>query len=1069
MHDKRQTPATNTANAFVQYCFDNADFNVTLDGHNTFHSMGGIRCLTPRCSDGRLEIVPRIVTLPSAESLGNFGHIPLETYVANRQGLREVVVKQLSVTPRSTDQDLLVASYLDCLWLSGYHCSASLRCSWGGFMQTAMQNSGQFYVSGVEPLPFINMDPSNLSTIYTALLFARRECDKNRQKTCIVTFDQPLFIKAFEIVLSSDDLNDFMVRLGGFHLLMSFMGAVGKIMAGSGLEELWGTVFAQSSVCHMLTGHAYPRALRANFLTQEAMTIILLEHEDISLSEEQLTEMRNAYESLLTGGDLTDTLEVDIVSTITDIVTRSVALTSPIACNSRTAKLWLQYWEQVKLIRNFVRAERTGNWALHIDTVTQMLPYLHASGHLAYAKSAHLYVQSMEDLTATMDANELKKFTESGFFAIRRSDRYWSGVWSDMTIEQVLMRAIKVSGGLTRGRGITPSTLARWVDALPLCLGICNALEDFTGIHPQTSEQHVTTHNEHKDLRPASRSRDRKDLEKFLAWLREHSPFSPKPDGALVSLSSGVVADETINCEEAIQIGKTSMHSMIGKPFSEVKLRRKDKVKSLESMKKSITVHGEEKVVNPQQLFNRIACALNTNSDNQLCEYFKYELSPFPPALFDEVSMRKTTKSVLTDVLLAGVPMLSDADSEAMFVLDGGMFLHRVVWPRPATYREVCELYVRYVKTHYGSNVAVVFDGYSSDAMNTKSEERRRRAAKTSSAEIVFEREMMVATGQAQFLANSLNKTRLIEELSEFLLDGNVKVHHAKGDADRLLVTTALGYSEQGNRVVLVGNDADLLVMLLVTVEEEHSGLCMCFPGSGKSPERIYNILQIQASIAPQQQHLLFLHAITGCDTTSAVFKHGKRSAHKLLKNDALLACKVKIFNDALATHAAVASAGEEFFLRLYGSQSLKSLDELRFFAYNRTVSKSMLSSEFQLSSLPPTSAAARQHSFRAYLQVQQWKGNDLSPTDWGWEVKRGRLVPITTDMPPAPESLINLISCNCRAGCRRGCGCRKTGIRCSAMCFCMGNSCNNSAEIPLDIADESLEDQDDSTLPDLS
>ena len=45
------------------------------------------------------------------------------------------------------------------------------------------------------------------------------------------------------------------------------MGAVGNIMAGSGLEELWSTVYASSSVSHMVTGQAYPRALRAYFLT----------------------------------------------------------------------------------------------------------------------------------------------------------------------------------------------------------------------------------------------------------------------------------------------------------------------------------------------------------------------------------------------------------------------------------------------------------------------------------------------------------------------------------------------------------------------------------------------------------------------------------------------------------------------------------------------------------------------------------------------------------------------------------------------------------------------------------
>ncbi|GBM61462.1 hypothetical protein AVEN_96571-1 [Araneus ventricosus] len=92
----------------------------------------------------------------------------------------------------------------------------------------------------------------------------------------MVTFHQPLFIKAMDIVSQAnetDDLSKVIVRLGGFHLLMSYMGAVGKIMGGSALEEMWfedGYRFAKH-VVHMSNGHAYARALRANSLSQAAI------------------------------------------------------------------------------------------------------------------------------------------------------------------------------------------------------------------------------------------------------------------------------------------------------------------------------------------------------------------------------------------------------------------------------------------------------------------------------------------------------------------------------------------------------------------------------------------------------------------------------------------------------------------------------------------------------------------------------------------------------------------------------------------------------------------------------
>ena len=48
------------------------------------------------------------------------------------------------------------------------------------------------------------------------------------------------------------------------------------------------------------------------------------------------------------------------------------------------------------------------------------------------------------------------------------------------------------SGGMTRGRGITESTLARWVHPLPQCVPICEALESFASVHSGTSVQRVS-------------------------------------------------------------------------------------------------------------------------------------------------------------------------------------------------------------------------------------------------------------------------------------------------------------------------------------------------------------------------------------------------------------------------------------------------------------------------------------------------------------------------------------------------------------------------------------------------
>ena len=62
---------------------------------------------------------------------------------------------------------------------------------------------------------------------------------------------------------------------------------------------------------------------------------------------------------------------------------------------SRTATLWLQYLDMINILQQFLRAERTGNWNLHLHALSEMLPNLASSGHNLYLKSVYQYLQKM--------------------------------------------------------------------------------------------------------------------------------------------------------------------------------------------------------------------------------------------------------------------------------------------------------------------------------------------------------------------------------------------------------------------------------------------------------------------------------------------------------------------------------------------------------------------------------------------------------------------------------------------------------------------------------------------------
>lgn len=188
------------------------------------------------------------------------------------------------------------------------------------------------------------------------------------------TFDQPLFLKASEIVAaakSDTDILKIIVGLGGFHLLMSYMGSVGHIMEDSGLESLWGTVYGSNTVQSMMNGHSYARCIRAYALTSSAICNVLTS-ENVNLRETITSFQENHTKIVARQINTNDVLnDPEVVEACTKIGT----CLASIAASSRTAKLWINLLKCLDLIFKFVFAERTSNWQMQVATIVEMLPF----------------------------------------------------------------------------------------------------------------------------------------------------------------------------------------------------------------------------------------------------------------------------------------------------------------------------------------------------------------------------------------------------------------------------------------------------------------------------------------------------------------------------------------------------------------------------------------------------------------------------------------------------------------------------------------------------------------------
>ena len=69
----------------------------------------------------------------------------------------------------------------------------------------------------------------------------------------------------------------------------------------------------------------------------------------------------------------------------------------------------------------------------------------------------------MDELACTHP--EVYKQFLNGEHTVRRTSKSWSGIWTDLSIEQILMKSLKGKGGVV-GRGITENVLHVWTSTM---------------------------------------------------------------------------------------------------------------------------------------------------------------------------------------------------------------------------------------------------------------------------------------------------------------------------------------------------------------------------------------------------------------------------------------------------------------------------------------------------------------------------------------------------------------------------------------------------------------------------
>ena len=250
---------------------------------------------------------------------------------------------------------------------------AEIRSGWTEFNQSLSQNEQE--VTTIGYMPIIQAPAHEFDTLDTVVKRCMHISAALGQQYTVITVDQALFCKLLELKWSIPEYqNKLVVQLGGLHISMRFLKAIGNHMNGSGLAEIWveSGLLGPNATEHVMNGKAYKRAMCPHKITLQSLWQLLMpslldfcqkSHRDLFQEPSALASSPENAEALITS------LKSPRVQKVLD---EFVAQRSEENVNFT---FWWSYMEMESILLMFTRAQKEGNWDLYLHSFRRMLPY----------------------------------------------------------------------------------------------------------------------------------------------------------------------------------------------------------------------------------------------------------------------------------------------------------------------------------------------------------------------------------------------------------------------------------------------------------------------------------------------------------------------------------------------------------------------------------------------------------------------------------------------------------------------------------------------------------------------
>jgi len=561
----------------------------------------------------------------------------------------------------------------------------------------------------------------------------------------------------------------------------------------------------------------------------------------------------------------------------------------------------------------------------------------------------------------------------------------------------------------------------------------------------------------HKSTKPSSRKRSEQDVCQVLKTFDHFmNPFNTCEtlNAQLFCLSSGQPASEAVAVDlcQYLEAGERTASEFIDQRLVAHTVQFHDRLKKMRlktfkdmaarcamsaSKKKTVEVKAERNLLGSLLM-------LSQKHEISLDRLFKYPLGPIPWALSTaDGALVKTDKSQMLhclEALLEG--HTASLPDTCVHIVDGNALLQAIV--------RLPETFEGLAMCVFSSLPAVqvvhfVTDNYMETSI--KDTERVRRG--TSQTYLIGGKKTKLPRDFKMFMRSSDNK----RQLTKFLLKEWQSDRYAARLCDRTIfficeqdctcLTSEDGLTVKATSVLeLVSNqeEADTRIVLHCLYASQRlassSGIIVRSPDTDVFVLLLYYSSQIPQPLffdtgCGNQRRQLDIHkcalpafhAFTGCDSTSAFVRKGKRGPFKLLSNTPSATTAFNTIG-TVCDHIDETTVKqlESFVCAMYGKPAGCDVNQVRYETFKSRFevnSCKMLTVQngVDISLLPPCRTSLKKHCQRANYQSYIWKHAHVaqvemsSPSGCGWKIDNSGKLVIDWIEDPLPQNLADIMA----------------------------------------------------------